>query len=85
MKENVWKFERIVHRHIGEKSILRILKMDYCRKRGSRFTKESVFFLNRIVERSMTRRIKENVTENTVGLARECTPTNRWKNTAVPF
>lgn len=23
--------------------------MDYCRKRGSRFTKESVFFLNRIV------------------------------------
>lgn len=49
MKENVWKFERIVHRHIGEKSILRILKMDYCRKRGSWFTKESVFFLNRIV------------------------------------
>ena len=40
------------------------------------------FLIESWVERSMTRRIKENVTENTVGLARECTPTNRWKNTS---
>lgn len=48
MKENVRKFEGIV---IGEKSILRVLKMDYYRKCGSRFTKESdfFFFFNRIV------------------------------------
>lgn len=81
-RSKIWK-----DRHIGEKSILRVLKMDYYRKCGSRFTKESDFFfffflIESWVERSMTRRIKENVTENTVGLARECTPTNRWKNTS---